>query len=210
MIPGYSLFWELLSLEIRLNPMRLEFFPYPFLIGLTVLLIFVNLPRKQPRDPARKFFLVVLGVYLLFLIGVTLFPIPLTSSVGGMYPRQPVSTIFERINLNPIRLSSLIAQFPNRMSFDLVGNVLLTIPFGFVLPFVARIKGIWYTGVGFGTGLGIETSQLVLSLALGVAYRAVDINDVLMNASGVMIGYAAFRISGVLYGAVRKFLISDF
>lgn len=185
--------------------MRLEFFPYPFFIGLVILFVMINLPGRR-TSIAQKFFLGALGVYLLFLVGAILFPIPLTSSVGGVYPRSPVSAILERINWNPIGLSSLMAQFPNRVSFDLVGNVLLTIPFGFGLPFVVRIKGLWYPVVGLGTGLGIETSQLVLSLALGVAYRGVDINDVLMNALGVITGYAAFRVFGAVYGVMIRVL----
>lgn len=50
-------------------------------------------------------------------------------------------------------------------------------------------------------GVGIETTQLILSVVLGGVYRSVDINDVLMNAIGVLIGYGFFRVFSWLYVA---------
>ena len=47
----------------------------------------------------------------------------------------------------------------------------------------------------------LETAQLGVSLLIGAAYRSVDINDVLLNAAGVLLGYALFR--GCAWGYAR-------
>ena len=46
-------------------------------------------------------------------------------------------------------------------------------------------RGLFFT-------LSIELVQLVISLSYGFPYRTVDINDVMLNLSGVMIGFALF------------------
>jgi len=88
------------------------------------------------------------------------------------------------------------------LSFDLAANVLLTIPFGLVFPLVSHLRGKSMILLAFVPGLVIETSQLLVSLLLRVAYRGVDINDVLMNGLGVILGYVIFLVFAALYASV--------
>jgi len=53
-----------------------------------------------------------------------------------------------------------------------------------------------------GAGLVIETAQFLVSLGIGGRYRGVDINDVLLNAAGVLIGYGLFRVFAWMYRAL--------
>jgi glycopeptide antibiotics resistance protein len=53
-------------------------------------------------------------------------------------------------------------------------------------------------------GLGIEASQLAISLLLGVCYRSVDINDVLLNACGVLVGYMLYCICAWIYSTASR------
>jgi len=48
-------------------------------------------------------------------------------------------------------------------------------------------------------GLGLEITQLLLSLALRYPYRVVDINDAIFNAFGVLLGYGLFKLFAWLY-----------
>jgi glycopeptide antibiotics resistance protein len=43
-------------------------------------------------------------------------------------------------------------------------------------------------------GVGIELLQLLISLILRYPYRVIDINDSILNAVGVLIGYGFFRL----------------
>ena len=75
----------------------------------------------------------------------------------------------------------------------IIDNIFLTIPFGFGLNFLARVKPRNFLWLAVAVGLGFEFTQLVLSIAFRSGYRAVDINDVLLNATGILLGYALFR-----------------
>src|SRR6267378_4259578 len=72
---------------------------------------------------------------------------------------------------------------------NLVGNIALLVPIGFLVPFVHRnMTGKKSLALGVVSGLSIEVMQSVLRVGI------FDIDDVILNALGVMIGYAAFAI----------------
>ena len=72
---------------------------------------------------------------------------------------------------------------------NLVGNIALLVPIGLLTPFVYRSM-TWKASLALGVaaGLGIEVMQTVLRVGI------FDIDDVILNALGVMIGYAAFAL----------------
>jgi glycopeptide antibiotics resistance protein len=72
---------------------------------------------------------------------------------------------------------------------NLVGNISLLIPIGFLVPFVWK-NMTWRKSLALavGTGLVIEILQVVLRVGI------FDIDDVILNALGVMIGYWSFII----------------
>jgi glycopeptide antibiotics resistance protein len=78
-------------------------------------------------------------------------------------------------------------------------NILLTIPFGFGISFVSHLRPKDFLWLPFAIGFGIETAQLLISLLLQYPYRVIDINDALLNAAGVLVGYALFRIFARLF-----------
>lgn len=121
------------------------------------------------------------------VIGLTLFPLafPLPGE-----PRLPLDTLVSRINLIPFYFGKSV-----RLAFSLKGeqfaNILLTIPYGFLLPFFKQITFPKFLIYAFGIGLGIELTQLCLIIITGGGfYRVADINDVLFNATGALLGYA--------------------
>ncbi|WP_088809892.1 MULTISPECIES: VanZ family protein [Listeria] len=66
-------------------------------------------------------------------------------------------------------------------------NTLLTIPFGFGLPFLLRMSWKRMMIVGFTFTLLIEVTQFL------IGYRIADIDDIIFNFLGSMIGYALFK-----------------
>ncbi len=177
--------------------MKLEFFPYPFLAGLVVLAILLTLWR-QKRSHSYLFFFAIFWLYMLSVAAVTLFPIPL-----GV-PRSPLSYIFSKINLIPFDFGHLWRNNRIVIFLEIFGNILMTMPYGFGLPFLTHIRPKRFIWPVMAIGFTIETTQLIISLLIGVTYRQVDINDFLLNTLGALIGYGLFQAFAWLYVAVYK------
>lgn len=167
--------------------LTLEFFPLPFLGGLAALAIGAALVALKTRKWAAAAGLALFGLYLWIVVGLTLFPIPL-----GVQERQLPGAILAKINWIPYHYLCLIRYFPHYAWVELGGNILLTLPFGFGLPFLAPPKSRFYFLWMLVPGLAIELSQLALSLVIGAAYRSVDINDVMLNGLGALLGFGLF------------------
>ncbi len=180
---------------------RLEFWSYPLLIGLVLLgVIVAGLWGK--RSGASLVRLAAFGVYLLVLLGAAIFPIPI--GAGALEARQPFTHILARVNWAPFYYGNLSLINPNALRREIFLNILMTLPFGLGIPFVSRVNGRRLPWIALAVGLGIELSQLAVSLAIGVAYRGVDINDVLLNALGVLAGYRVFRGLAWAYTALAR------
>lgn len=79
-------------------------------------------------------------------------------------------------------------------------NVLLTVPFGFGLPFVFHLRGREVLLMGVLFSFGIELAQLAAdALYLALPPWSIDINDVFLNSLGVFVGYGAFRLVSIIY-----------
>lgn len=72
---------------------------------------------------------------------------------------------------------------------NLIGNIALLVPIGFLVPFVSRsITWKKSLALAVAVGLAIEVMQVVLHVGI------FDIDDVILNGLGVMIGYWTFMI----------------
>ncbi len=70
---------------------------------------------------------------------------------------------------------------------NLVGNIILLVPIGFLLPLLfPKIGWKKSLAIAVASGLIIETTQTLLRVGI------FDIDDVILNALGVMIGYFAY------------------
>ncbi|MDF1596048.1 MAG: VanZ family protein [Acidimicrobiia bacterium] len=78
---------------------------------------------------------------------------------------------------------------------QLIGNLFLLAPLGFLLPVVgARFHRLATLLGAFAVSLGIELTQIGISVAVGFPYRAFDVDDLLLNTIGAAIGWAGWRI----------------
>ncbi len=182
---------------------HLEFIPYPLLVGLALLGVLLVILQRRERKPAYLFFFSVFWLYLLLVASLTVFPVPLPAGAPiGMGERQSIGHILSRVNLAPFSFGGLFDLAPRVIFDNLVGNVLLTLPFGFLISFIARLPARRIPWLAVGVGLCLEATQLAVSLLIGAAYRGVDVNDLLLNALGVLIGYGFFLGFAWLYRAV--------
>ena len=75
----------------------------------------------------------------------------------------------------------------------LIGNLLAFVPLGLLLPAITGKRSLLTVFlVGFALSLAIEAGQLAISIYLGFAYRTADIDDVIVNVAGALLGYFLF------------------
>lgn len=123
----------------------------------------------------RKIFLMLFAVYICLLLYVTLFSHPPYGY--GMYT----------IKWNPTILAIFNSDEPLAFKLrNLGGNVLLFMPFGWLFPFVwgrfHKTSVLLTIAAGLAASLAIEATQLVTSIGI------FDIDDVILNLLGVVLG----------------------
>ncbi|WP_347552494.1 VanZ family protein [Pseudalkalibacillus hwajinpoensis] len=83
---------------------------------------------------------------------------------------------------------------------NIIGNILLFMPLGFLVPVVSK-KGESILLIAI---IGLVTSTIIELLQYFIAQRIFDIDDILLNALGAVVGYLAFKLSLKLYKVIRK------
>ncbi|GEL96611.1 VanZ family protein [Cellulomonas terrae] len=141
--------------------------------------------NAQPDPVLRRAATVAFVLYLVVLAGAAFLPLPFGQVERGDGARYDLT--LERPDL----LGGWEAQ----------RNVLMTIPFGVLLPLVVRWRYEALVLACVGVTFLIETVQLLVSASVGWAWRAFDVNDVLLNTVGGLLGLA---LTGVVLAIVRR------
>lgn len=145
------------------------------------------------------FFYTLFCVYVLHLGKYTLFPIPIDPRLIADKARV-ANTFAEEMNLIPFFFPAGFGL----ADMQVLLNIALTVPFGFGISFLGKTHLRKIVLLGLLVGCTIESLQLLIGLALGFPYRYVDINDVIMNFLGVVIGYGIFRLFSIVFIKVTK------
>jgi glycopeptide antibiotics resistance protein len=118
---------------------------------------------------------------LVALLGITLDPIGVGLPASANW--VPFTTIIDQVT----------SQVDTSVAFrNLGGNVLLFVPVGFLWAWAAVRSGrSWGTALTAAAAIsvGVELVQLVVPLG-----RAVDVDDVLLNVLGALLGALVFRV----------------
>ena len=103
------------------------------------------------------------------------------------YNREKIGTLFFLINL--------------------VGNVVVFMPFGFLVPVMYReqrkdvvYRGHYFRSMLFVLLLGFLFSLVIEFIQLVTKVGCFDVDDLLLNTSGVLLGYIIYYISKKLIG----------
>ena len=136
----------------------------------------------------KLLWLVVMICYLLVVCGATLL------RVGDFYHGMQMQPLFASYR-------EAWAEFAARDWRNLILNILMFVPFGFLLPMgIRKMRVFWRTYLcGFIVTLGIEVIQLVSGKGI------FEWDDILNNTVGTMIGYGIFAIVYALWQSVTEF-----
>jgi glycopeptide antibiotics resistance protein len=184
------------------EPLILEFVPFPLLIGIGVLIVFLIILARKKYSWFYLFCFSVFWFYLLIVVSVMIFPIPLPEAINSLITKQRVAFTLSHVNFVPFRYLSYFNSYV--IVLEIARNILLTIPFAFGINWIAKVKPKNMIWVATAVGFMIEAAQLIVSLGIAGTYRTVDITDVLLNATGVLLGYCFFRVFASLYLTMTK------
>lgn len=164
------------------------------LSGIIFILLAFYLKNKRKKTFGYLIFFGFFYLYIMLVINKTQFPIitdldPHYYGLSNAFVYQPVNFITD-------------------LNRAIILNVILTIPFGFLLPFLKKVNFKTIALYGFLFTLSIEGCQLLVYLILGAHLRFIDINDVIYNSIGVILGYFLFKIFTIIFMRVlEKFKI---
>jgi len=133
------------------------------------------------KNVIRRIFTALTAMYLVAAASLTVLPI----YIG-------CGDIAARFAERGWRLRDCISLVPFRTGFGMnaILNVLLTVPFGFLLPLVRRRCGLaCAAAAGLAFGICVELIQLVTAYFQGFSYRVVDTTDVICNLAGTLLGW---------------------
>jgi glycopeptide antibiotics resistance protein len=131
-------------------------------------------------------------VHIDLVIALTIFPIPIAGqeiyrltrgmSEDNIVPFGTISTQLTHLSLNNLR--------------QLFGNVVALAPLGIYGPGLWPALRDWrkFVLVAIAFGVGIELTQYAGSVLEGFTYRVTDIDDAMMNATGAIVAFIAWRI----------------
>ena len=165
---------------------------YPIAAALAALVAWRAVRAGQPA-----FVVVMRALFVLYLgwvAGATLFPLPVRAVVVAL------EAAGRHVEVGLVPLASIRDVLLHGTLFTqawlLGGNVLTLAPFGFLLPFAAPRLATWrrMAVAALLFPLGIELAQLGVSLALGYSYRVTEVDDVLLNFGGVLLGFAVYLL----------------
>nr|WP_250629336.1 VanZ family protein [Bacillus subtilis] len=162
---------------------------------------------KKGRLPIHKHIVIFcLLVYFFNLISVTLFPIPIdTVLIKDM--RDDTYIPFVSGN-NFIPFYFFVDIYHEGLQYYVIrsigGNLILLMPVGLLFPLLfnkSNVKRILLTG--FFISLFIELIQLSFSVYIGTIYRSFDVDDLILNTLGTLIGYWFFYILRTLFWKIE-------
>ncbi|MDC7291157.1 VanZ family protein [Blautia schinkii] len=147
--------------------------------------------KKETKHIIRRTGIVLFVIYVLLLMYFLFF--------SEEYGRVAEAERAYRYNLVPFveirrfwiyrEQLGIFALFTN-----IFGNVLGFIPFGFILPIINRHmrSGFLIVLSGFGLSLTVEVIQLVTKVG------CFDVDDLILNTLGALVGYLGFAVCDFL------------
>ncbi|GAA0499700.1 VanZ family protein [Salinibacillus aidingensis] len=137
--------------------------------------------RKKKFDLKQEIINLLFLVSVLWIIGMTLFPIEI-----GIPHRYGPSNNFVPFSSIKDLLSHSYFMVPLR---NIAGNIILFVPFGFMLALkFIKLSSVLRVGlVGLLSSTFIELVQLLMPI------RAIDVDDIILNTLGSVIGFLVLK-----------------
>ena len=154
------------------------------------------LMKEKHIDWKREAILLLMYINLAVILRFTCFP--MSKMDGHIQPLVfDVATAFPfRVNLLPL-VNLLDYDSKKDLLLNVIGNAAMFVPSGIILPIVYKRLNTFRKVllVGVGISLCIEIIQLPFSV------RATDVDDLILNTIGVIVGYGIYSLAQCVRGA---------
>ena len=169
----------------------INMFPY-MLITIPIHLLIRLIYIRKNKISYNWYHEIVLLFFIIFVVGLssqTIIP-KFEFGINGFII---ISNRVHETNLIPFKV--LIETYEevflnnniNYFIINFLGNIIMFIPFGFIIPLLWNISNRRVIIIGFCISLFIEISQLFLS-------RGTDVDDLILNTLGVLFGLIIFKL----------------
>lgn len=169
-------------------------------LGIILFVLLIYLKMKRKKNSMYLLCFLIMYIYMCEIINLTQFPIYASE---GMRSAMGGQNVWREMNLFPFKTIS------GNLSSDILLNVVMTIPLGIGLPFLTHCSWKKIAFAGILIGVLCEMGQLLVALWAGFTFRHVNIDDVILNIIGTLLGYAVFKVFKYVFRrSYEKFKIS--
>lgn len=160
------------------------------LIGAILLLAYIAYALIRKQNKKRMIISCLFIIYIVGVAIVTLFPIVYS---------DPVEYTDAITWYNFIPFKTVLSAFQNGITTtavtQIIGNIILSVPFGIFVLILFRIPQWWKKAlIALLFPVLIECTQLIIGVAIGNMYRNIDVDDILLNMIGVYLGYGIYSV----------------
>lgn len=145
--------------------------------------------KTEEKSKARMGLRILFILYLLLVIKLLIFKYPIAElkAIADTWESHVIWEGLDSANFTLFKTIKMYINYAYKLnSFEnLVGNIVVFFPFGYLLPRISRWANNWFMTIGaaFFFSMGIELFQLFS------AFGAFDVDDLLLNVLGALIGY---------------------
>lgn len=160
--------------------------------------------RNNKKEFSRTIWHIASIVYVLIIIKLIIFKYPVSRLYHIMqsWGSESIRMGIESANFEPFKtIQMYIRYYGSLNSFEnLFGNILVFIPFGFLIPHaLPKMRNILWLLIFSGFFItDIELFQLV------TRFGEFDVDDIILNVIGVVLGFMVFHIFYFLKRLIKK------
>ncbi len=185
-------------MNVYMVPIKVGIIVFPIIALLITLPYMIKQYHKYGSIPFLRTFIVYSFIlYLLIAWFMVILPLPKIEEVAKMtrpwaqlIPFDALRVIIESSNFNILDFSTYIDTLKNPPVYQMLFNFVLTIPFGVYLRYYFNRKWWEVLTCSFMLSFFFEVTQF--SCLFGIyprPYRMFDVDDLIVNTLGGMIGY---------------------
>ena len=185
-------------MNVYMVPIKVGIIIFPIIALLITLPYMIKQYHKFGSIPFLRTFIVYSFIlYLLIAWFMVILPLPKIEEVAKMtrpwaqlVPFDALRVIIESTNFNILYFSTYIETLKSPPVYQMLFNIVLTIPFGIYLRYYFNRK--WWEVLTFSFMLSFFFEVTQFSCLFGIyprPYRMFDVDDLIVNTIGGMLGY---------------------
>lgn len=185
-------------MDVYKIPIEYAFIVFPFIAFILTIPFLIHQYRKFGSIPMLKSFCFYsMILYLICAYFLIMLPLPSIEKVASMtgptsqlVPFQFIKDIMATVSFKITNITDVINIFKHSTIYTIMFNIVLTLPFGVYLRYIFKKK--WYHTIIYTFLLSLFFELTQLSGLYGIyprAYRLFDVDDLMINTIGGLIGH---------------------